>query len=541
MPSRKADGTKRPENAKLSTETSAATNPKHGKTLDLFAARTIEPTAPMETASPARPTAALQASAPRPRQDAAPQQRTAAAQPSDVAERRSGDVAQQGPRTYRVSELVRLAGRAVEARFGEVWVEGEISNLRQPGEHAYFTLKDAEGQLPAAMFRSALARLRFRLTDGLKVRVRGRLSIYDVQGKLQLYVEAVEPAGLGALQLAIEQLKRRLQAEGLFAEERKRALPFLPRRIGVATSGTGAAVRDVIRVALRRGPVRLLVAPCLVQGDEALADIVRALAALQQQPDVDLIIVGRGGGSAEDLMAFNDERVARAIAASRVPVISAVGHEIDWTVADLVADKRAATPSQAAELAVPVYEELQGALRELRQRLDRAMRRTVLDARSELDDEAAALREALQEAIDVRWRVLDALEGRLRAQHPRARLAEDRARLDALRYRLERPLREGIARGRSALVPLDQRLHVAMHDALTSARGGLGTLGGKLDALSPLRVLERGYATVHRADGATRAIVTRASELAPGERIRVRFARGAAEATVTAVDGGDET
>lgn len=507
-----------------------------GKTLDLFAMMTTKPTAPTSsTKAPAvsapKPTSATHATA-----DAASPQRDAALQHERSTPQPSGDAA----RTYRVSELVRLAGRAIEARFGEVWVEGEISNLRQPGEHAYFTLKDAEGQLPAAMFRSALARLRFRLADGLKVRVRGRLSIYDVQGKLQLYAEAVEPAGLGALQLAIEQLKRKLQEEGLFAEERKRALPFLPRCIGVATSGTGAAVRDIIRVALRRGAVRLLVAPCLVQGDEAPADIVRALAALQQQPDVDLIVVGRGGGSVEDLMAFNDEQVARAIAASRVPVISAVGHEIDWTIADLVADKRAATPSQAAELAVPVHDELHGALRDLRQRLDRAARRTVLDARSELDDETAALREAMQELVEVRWRVLDAMESRLQSLHPRARLAEDRARLDALRHRLERPLLDRIAAGRGALAPLERRLHVAMHNDLTSARGELGTLGGKLDALSPLRVLERGYAVVRRTGGAETKLVARAGELSPGERIRVRFAQGAAEATVDAVHDGGE-
>jgi exodeoxyribonuclease VII large subunit len=456
---------------------------------------------------------------------------------------------------YRVAELVRLASRALEGRFGDVWVEGEVSGYRpQQSGHAYFALKDADALLQAVMFRSALGRLRFRLADGQKVRARGRLSIYEGSGKFQMIVEALEPVGLGALQLAFEQLKRKLEAEGLFSAERKRPLPFLPRRIGVATSASGAVIRDIIRVAARRGRARLLLAPCAVQGEAAPDDVVRALAALQRVPDVDLIIVGRGGGSLEDLAAFNDERVARAIAACRVPVISAVGHEVDYTIADFVADRRAATPSQAAEIAVAVHDDLARDLGDLRQRLTRAARRQVADAGQRLDEEARALAAAAGAAVGERRRLLTGLEGRLAAQHPRARLARDRAQLVALTHRLERPLADRLAQGRRALGPLEQRLHAAMQQALVdgrrqveglpprlhaamhkraaAARHGLEALMGALHALSPLRVLDRGYGLVRDPRG---HVVTDAAELAVGDRIAVRLARGEVGAVVERV------
>ena len=499
----------------------------------------------------------------------APQQSTTASQQANIASQQTVAASQQGgaaprgvtappapavegPRIYRVAELVRLAGRALEARFADVWVEGEISGYRpQASGHGYFNLKDGEAVLPAVMFRSAMSRLRFRVEDGQKVRARGRLSIYEANGKFQIYVEQMEPAGLGALQLAFEQLKRKLGAEGLFDEGRKRALPFLPRRIGVATSATGAAVRDIIRVAERRGPTRILVAPCLVQGEAAPDDIVRALAALQRQPDIDLIIVGRGGGSLEDLAAFNDERVARAIAACRVPVISAVGHEVDFTIADFVADKRAATPSQAAEIAVPVHDELRARLVELEARLSQAARRTLADARQRLDGEVGALADAQERRLEREKKRLAALDARLGSLHPRARLARDRALLDGLRHRLERPVGERLHRGRRALEPLGARLDVAvhkqlseraqllarlatrldaaMHNKLHAARAEFHLLGGTLDALSPLKVLDRGYGLVRGPSG---HVITDAAELAAGTRVRVRLARGQFEATV---------
>ena len=469
--------------------------------------------------------------------------RVVAAQQTAVAE---------GPRTWKVSEVVRLAGRALEARFADVWVEGEISNCKI-SSHAYFTLKDAESQLPSVMFRSALGRLRFALRDGLKVRARGKLSIYDQQGKFQMYVEALEPAGLGALQLAFEQLKKKLHAEGLFAETRKRALPFFPRRIGVATSIRGAAVRDIIRVAEMRGPVSILVAPCLVQGDEAPADIVRAIVALQRQPGIEVIIVGRGGGSAEDLSAFNDERVARAIAACRVPVVSAVGHEVDYTIADFVADKRAATPSQAAEIVVPVYRELTRSLMDARGRLLRAGTRRIDEARLRLDDQGGTLENLLQRKIEGDRRRLVALESRLRALHPSAKLSRGRRALDPLSQKLFSGMQRELESRRRALEPLSRRLLAAMQQeihrrrvvaplsarldaamqrGLTGKRRVFGELAGKLDALSPLKVLDRGYGLVKNPAG---HVVTSAAELSPGDRIEVAFARGAAVAVVERV------
>jgi exodeoxyribonuclease VII large subunit len=449
-----------------------------------------------------------------------------------------------------VGEVVRLAGRALEARFGDVWVEGEISNFKVVSGNAYFTLKDSESQLPAVLFRSAAQRVRFRPTDGLKVRARGRLSIYDAQGKFQLYVEELQPSGVGALLLALEQLKQKLQAEGLFDAARKRPLPFLPRRIGVATSATGAAVRDIIRVAELRGPSRIVVAHCQVQGEEAPADIVAAIRALERQPDVDLIIVGRGGGSAEDLWAFNDERVARAIAACRVPVVSAVGHEVDFTIADFVADRRAATPSQAAEFAVPVHRELETSLGALLSRLRRAGERAVGDARQRLHDADSGLGGELSRRMSDERRRLRALDLRLGPLHPSVRITRDRATLAVLARRLERPLPERIVRGRRALEPLarrlgeaaedritssrealgllERRLHAAMQQALTGARRDFAAAAGTLDALSPLKVLERGYGLVRDGQG---RVVTHAAQLGAGERFSVRFARGEVRAT----------
>src|SRR5579871_6657044 len=409
-------------------------------------------------------------------------------------------IAPQQPRIYGVSDVVRLASRALEARFGDVVVEGEVCNLKAPG-HLYFTLKDADAQLPAVMFKTAAQRLKFRLADGLQVRARGRLAIYDAQGKFQMYVEQVEPAGLGALQLQFEQLKKKLAAEGLFDESRKRPLPFWPRRIGVATSASGAAVRDIVRVATRRAPVKLLVAPCLVQGEGAPLDIVRAIAALERQADVDVIIVGRGGGSTEDLWAFNSELVARAIARCRVPVISAVGHEVDFTIADFVADRRAATPSQAAELAVRVYADLAREADDLRRRLQRAGTRRIGDARLRLDGELARASLIVQRSMDLRRRSIGQAGERLQALHPRARLARDRAILVDLERRLRRPLPDRVARAGKLVDQLRARLDAAMQQAGQRRRRAFEAACGKLDALSPLKVLERGYGLVRGADG----------------------------------------
>jgi exodeoxyribonuclease VII large subunit len=419
------------------------------------------------------------------------------------------------PRVFTVAELVRAAARTLESRFTEVWVEGEVSNLSAPRSgHLYFTLKDAEGQLPSVMFRTEAQRLAFPLKDGLKVRARGRPSIYEGQGKFQLYVDRLEPAGLGAVQLAFERLKQKLAAEGLFDARRKRPLPAWPRRIGIATSPSGAAVRDIARVAERRGRVRLLIAPCQVQGPSAPVEVIRALKALERQPDVDVIIVGRGGGSAEDLAAFNDEALARAIAACRVPVVSAVGHEIDFTIADFVADHRAPTPSAAAELVVPLFSHLSASLAECEQRLRRGGQRTLAEARLRLDGQLERAAAAVRQRTARSRRSLDDLSRRLAALHPAARLQRDRAQLSGLQA----------------------RLHTRWQRELEGRRRSLQAAAGQLDALSPLRVLERGYSLT-----CTRAghVVTAAEQVRPGEEVVVRLSRGELDCRVQSARGHD--
>jgi len=322
------------------------------------------------------------------------------------------------PRIFTVTELLRAARLMLESRFADARVEGEISGLKGSGNgHVYFCLKDAEAQLDCVLFSREAGRLKFRLEEGLAVRCRGRLTLYEARGKFQMTVAEVEPTGAGALALAFEQLKSKLAAEGLFDPARKRPLPFLPRRLGVVTSPTGAVIRDIVRVAHRRCPVRILLAPTPVQGDAASIAIASAIRRLQEVPDVDVIIVARGGGSLEDLWAFNEEPVARAIFACRVPVISAVGHETDFTIADFVADVRAPTPSAAAERAVPVAEDLRGELALLCRRGGRALSGEVRTARHALERMGARLgdprrlievrRQRLDEEVERARRVLD--------------------------------------------------------------------------------------------------------------------------------------
>ncbi len=433
---------------------------------------------------------------------------------------------------------MRVASLLVEEKIGLVWVEGEVSNLRSPGSgHIYFVLKDGGAQVPSIMWRSTTQRLRFRIEDGKRFLVRGRLGIFPEQGKLQLYVDAIEPAGLGAAALAFEQLKKRLAADGLFDPARKRPLPRLPRCIGVVTSPTGAAVRDIIRVVERRFPTHILVSPARVQGDGAAGEIVRALARLARQPGVDVVIVGRGGGSSEDLSAFNDEAVVRAIAAFPVPVISAVGHEVDITLSDLVADVRAATPTAAGELAVPEWKVLQESLRKLEARLGREAGHLLESMRRELDRWRARLgdpvrrierdRQRVDEllgragkvvegALDERRRALAALEVRRVQAHPRARLREATVRLVGLEVRAEQ----------------------AVVATLGARRRQVENAAASLDAMSPLRVLERGYAVARTPEG---RVVTDAASVAPGAPLTVRVARGELDVRVekTRRQGGD--
>jgi len=315
-----------------------------------------------------------------------------------------------GRAVLTVSELTARLREALEERFPAVWVEGEISNYRLYGSgHAYFTLKDADAQLRAVLFRNRMRRIRFEPTDGLHVMAFGSIEVYPQRGEYQLVVELLEPKGLGALQLAFEQLKARLQAEGLFDPARKRELPRFPRKIGIVTSPSGAAIRDMLRVIGRRfGELHIVIAPCRVQGEGAAAEIAQGLRELNGLGDVDVIIVGRGGGSLEDLWAFNEEVVARAIAASKVPVVSAVGHEVDFTIADFVADLRAPTPSAAAELVVREKQAVVDALVQLRARLERVAARPLRDLERRVDELTVRLRRGmrgeLSRAIASNWR-----------------------------------------------------------------------------------------------------------------------------------------
>lgn len=439
-------------------------------------------------------------------------------------------------RVLTVSELTASIRVLLETRFAEVWVEGELSNTKVwTTGHLYFTLKDGAAQIKGVMFRSAVRYLKFAPEDGLHVIVRGRISVYDPKGEYQLVGEHMEPRGLGALQLAFDQLKRKLAAEGLFDAARKRPLPALPRRIGIVTSLDGAALRDIVRVLRRRYPnAHLVIAPSRVQGEDASSEIVRALRRIARVDGVDVVIVGRGGGSLEDLWAFNEERVARAIAACPVPVISAVGHETDVTIADFVADLRAPTPSAAAELVVRRKDEFCASIDRLTHRLASAMRgrlsrlqarlhalmarpgyagqrgRIAMRARH-VTELAASLRHALADHLARRSRRYEQLHRALGAHDPRHRLGELRTRL----------------------VRQEGRLARAIAGCVHSSVARFRPLAARLDGLSPLAVLGRGYAVAWT--GTRTAILRDAGAVAPGDAIVVTLARGELEARVTSV------
>jgi exodeoxyribonuclease VII large subunit len=441
---------------------------------------------------------------------------------------------------YTVSELTGQLKAALEEVFPAVWVEGEISNLRTPGSgHSYFTLKDEGAQISAVLFRGRGRRVRFDLEDGMQVLAFGGLDVYAARGQYQLVVEMMEPKGLGALQLAFEQLKRRLEAEGLFDEGRKRPLPAFPRVIGVVTSPTGAAIRDILNIIGRRfGDLRVLIAPVRVQGDEAPGEILQALANLQEVAELDVVIVGRGGGSIEDLWAFNDERVARAIVACRVPVISAVGHETDFTIADFVADLRAPTPSGAAELVVREKLTVIEALAELYARLKQAVTAEIagyrerveyLGRRRVLTDPARALRDL--------HRRLDELQGRLRlGLRASQRQVSHRVALATGGLRRSNPLAR-IAGGAALLTQLKGRLAASAGHSVKVSRSRFAETVGRLESLSPLGVLARGYSLTRLPSG---AVVRSAGQVAVGDPLEILLHQGALGARVTGVKERDE-
>lgn len=401
-----------------------------------------------------------------------------------------------------VSQLTNSVRIALEGRFASVWVEGEISNFKDHSSgHWYFTLKDQHAQLRAKCFRSTNVRIRFRPANGLHVRARGKLSVYAPRGEYELVIDALDPVGAGALQVAFEQLRDRLQAEGLFAQELKRPLPVFPRRIGIVTSPTGAALRDILNVISRRTrTVHVLFSPARVQGDAAGPDIARAIWVINQYHEralregrtadlVDVLIVGRGGGSTEDLWAFNQEEVARAIRKSTIPVISAVGHETDFTIADFVADLRAPTPSAAAELVAAREDELCSALDHLGRQLTRLMRFRIVELRTRVQ------KQALSHAFD----------------EVKLQLRNARRRYDAA----------------------STGCNTAMETTLQNARERLGLAAASLDALSPLAVLQRGYAIAQDTSGKP---LRDAAAVTAGDQVTVRLSKGKLNTRVETVE-----
>jgi exodeoxyribonuclease VII large subunit len=440
---------------------------------------------------------------------------------------------------FTISRLNREARLLIERGLGSVWLEGEVSNLSRPASgHWYFSLKDEAAQVRCAMFRQRNLGVRFAVRDGSQVLARGRVSLYEARGEFQVVVDHLEEAGEGLLRRRFEELKRRLDAEGLFEERHKQRLPRLPRRIGVVTSPTGAALRDILHVLRRRFPaVPVLVYPVAVQGEAAPREIVQALQLAGERRDCDVLILARGGGSLEDLWAFNDEAVARAMFACPIPIVSGIGHEVDFTIADFVADERAPTPSGAAERAVPDRGEWLRGLATTSRRMVLAVRRRLKDQRIALATREHRLARVHPGfALRQRMQRLDELEGRL--QHAaRACLARARARLasaDALLRRSSPALR--VVASRLRLETGLRALAAAARSTLTAARQRCELAARALQAVSPLATLERGYAIVTDATG---RVLQDAAASAPGDRISARLARGRIEARVEQVSPED--
>ena len=448
------------------------------------------------------------------------------------------------PDVWTVSKLTRRVKELLETQVSYVWVSGEISNWRvSPAGHAYFTLKDENSQVDAVMFRGRLMKLRFAPEGGIEVVVFGLVTVYEKRGNYQIVCEEMHPKGMGALQMAFEKLKRKLEEEGLFDEEHKKPLPLLPRRIGVVTSPTGAAFRDILNVIERRfANVHILLAPSRVQGEDAAEEIVEGIRMLEEWW-VDVMIVGRGGGSLEDLWPFNEEIVVRAVFAANTPVISAVGHEIDFTLTDFVADVRAPTPSAAAELVVREREALVGRVRDLRRALAKTLAFQAAQARNRLTLACSSFVFSRPgELVRQQRQTVDDLRMRLHA-----RMAEH---ADALRRRLDHGTRalallsprNKLQRTGEQLVAVRRRLAHAANGVVARMRGRFEPAAAQLEALSPLAVLARGYALVWKQPEAQ--LVREASQLASQDRLLLRFGKGSATAAVDTVedesDGGTE-
>jgi exodeoxyribonuclease VII large subunit len=442
------------------------------------------------------------------------------------------------PVTLTVSQLNRQARSLLESHFDFVWVEGEVSNFAAPSSgHWYFTLKDGDAQVRCAMFRNRNQRVRFTPDNGDHIRLRCRVSLYEGRGEFQLIVEHMEHAGAGALQAAFEKLKAKLLAEGLFNPERKRPLPEAVSELGVITSPTGAAIHDILTVLKRRCPaIAVSILPVAVQGEAAAGEIVAAIENVNRwqkegKVQLDALIVGRGGGSLEDLWPFNEEIVARAIAASELPIVSAVGHEIDFTIADMAADHRAPTPSAAAELLSPDQREWQQRLEAIEANLVRLIKRKLADAQTRLDHlrarlkhPGAQLREQAQRLDDLEQRLILAQKNLLQRRRSELALLESRLHAQSPLPRIQRMQRE--------TEQLGQRLEAAMRQRLRDANERLAHLAQMLDSLSPLATLGRGYAIVTDSEG---RVVTEAESVAVGDAVNARLARGRLGLTVAEV------
>ena len=436
-------------------------------------------------------------------------------------------------RVWKVSELVGELRADIEREFSDLWVEGEICDLRPAASgHIYFTLKDDAGQLSTVLFRRQASLLRFRPENGLYVLLRGRLSLYEQRGQVQIVAEHLEPMGAGSLQLAFEQVKRRLQQEGLFDAERKKALPAFPRCVGIITSPAGAVIRDFITVVNRRhAALQILLYPALVQGEAAAGEVAKGIAYFNETREADLIVIARGGGSLEDLAPFNTESLARAIAASELPVVSAVGHETDFTIADFVADLRAPTPSAAAEMITAAQHKVEEHLEQLLQRLHRATRYKVMQARerfARVSIEAALAR--VGDNLNRRQQRIDELCFRMGAAW-RGSVQQKSQRLQALAAAvLRNDAAQRIRLMRERLENLSSRLVRAQKLSNEGRRARLLSLERHLSSLSPLAVLNRGYALVYDEAG---ALLKSAANVSEGQVLSTRLASGSLESRVT--------
>jgi exodeoxyribonuclease VII large subunit len=436
-------------------------------------------------------------------------------------------------RVWKVRDLVAAVRTHIEREYSDAWVEGEISNFRAPDSgHLYFTLKDGNAQIRVVMFRSSARLLRFRPADGLQIVARGRITVYEDRGELQISAEYLEPKGAGSLQLAFEQLKAKLEAEGLFAAERKKPIPSLPSRIGIMTSPQAAALRDILNVIERRHhSVNLVIFPAQVQGDAASHEVTLGIRYFNQQKNVDVIIVARGGGSAEDLAPFNNEGLARAVAASKIPVISAVGHETDFTIVDFVADLRAPTPSAAAELVIRSRQEIEDHAAALHERLARAMRYRLLMGRqalTELAQHGAFAR--MLELIRQRQQRLDDSNHRMEVAE-RQLLEQMRRRWETISAAIRHyDLRLVLSAMRKQLDGGTAALAAVMRNVLLQHRVRSERFQTALESLSPLAILDRGYALVFDSEG---KLLKDPQKVNLGDEVSARLARGEIRATVT--------